>query len=64
MHLKHFQVDHVKIDRAFIEDLDQDANDEAIVATVASLGRRHRNPYPGATPQVSRLALCSGRAVW
>ncbi|MGF9763437.1 EAL domain-containing protein [Microvirga sp. 0TCS3.31] len=39
MHLKHFPVDHVKIDRTFIEDLDQGTDDEAIVAAIISLGR-------------------------
>jgi EAL domain-containing protein (putative c-di-GMP-specific phosphodiesterase class I) len=39
MHLKHFPVDHVKIDRTFIEDLDQDTDDEAIVAAITGLGR-------------------------
>jgi EAL domain-containing protein (putative c-di-GMP-specific phosphodiesterase class I) len=39
MHLKHFPVDHVKIDRTFIKDLDQDTDDEAIVAAIMGLGR-------------------------
>ncbi|MBB3019268.1 diguanylate cyclase (GGDEF)-like protein/PAS domain S-box-containing protein [Microvirga lupini] len=39
MHLKHFPVDHVKIDRTFIEDLNQNADDEAIVAAIIGLGR-------------------------
>ena len=39
MHLKHFPVDHVKIDRTFIKDLDQDTDDEAIVAAITGLGR-------------------------
>jgi EAL domain-containing protein (putative c-di-GMP-specific phosphodiesterase class I) len=38
-HLKQFPVDHVKIDRSFVADLEQDAEDEAIVAAVVSLGR-------------------------
>ncbi|MBM6583504.1 EAL domain-containing protein [Microvirga sp. BT689] len=39
MHLKHFPVDHVKIDRTFVEDLDRNADDEAIIAAVTRLGR-------------------------
>ncbi len=39
MHLKHFPVDHVKIDRTFVEDLDQSTDDEAIIAAVIGLGR-------------------------
>ncbi|MBF9195781.1 bifunctional diguanylate cyclase/phosphodiesterase [Microvirga terrestris] len=39
MHLKHFPVDHVKIDRTFIEDLAQNSDDEAIVAAITGLGR-------------------------
>jgi len=39
MHLKHFPVDHVKIDRAFIKDLGQNADDEVIVGAVIGLGR-------------------------
>ncbi len=39
MHLKHFPVDHVKIDRTFIQDLDRGTEDEAIVAAVIGLGR-------------------------
>ena len=39
MHLKHFPVDHVKIDKTFIEDLDQNTDDEAIVAAIIGLGR-------------------------
>ncbi|MFC5081901.1 EAL domain-containing protein [Microvirga arabica] len=39
MHLKHFPVDHVKIDRTFVKDLDQDTDDEAIVAAITGLGR-------------------------
>jgi EAL domain-containing protein (putative c-di-GMP-specific phosphodiesterase class I) len=38
MHLKQFPVDHVKIDRTFIKDLDRSPEDEAIVAAVISLG--------------------------
>jgi diguanylate cyclase (GGDEF)-like protein len=38
-HLKQFPVDHVKIDRSFIMNLEQDAGDEAIVAAVVGLGR-------------------------
>ncbi|NBJ12582.1 bifunctional diguanylate cyclase/phosphodiesterase [Microvirga arsenatis] len=39
MHLKHFPVDHVKIDRAFIKDLGQNGDDEVIVGAVIGLGR-------------------------
>jgi EAL domain-containing protein (putative c-di-GMP-specific phosphodiesterase class I) len=38
-HLKQFPVDHVKIDRSFVMNLEQDAGDEAIVAAVVGLGR-------------------------
>jgi len=38
-HLKRFPVDHVKIDRSFIQDLERDADDEAIVAAVIGLGQ-------------------------
>jgi diguanylate cyclase (GGDEF)-like protein/PAS domain S-box-containing protein len=38
-HLKQFPVDHIKIDRSFVQDLEQDADDEAIVAAVIGLGR-------------------------
>jgi EAL domain-containing protein (putative c-di-GMP-specific phosphodiesterase class I) len=39
MHLKQFPVDHVKIDRTFIKDLDRSIDDEAIVVAVIGLGR-------------------------
>ncbi len=39
MHLKQFPVDHVKIDRTFIKDLDRSMEDEAIVAAVINLGQ-------------------------
>jgi diguanylate cyclase (GGDEF)-like protein/PAS domain S-box-containing protein len=38
-HLKQFPVDHIKIDRSFVRDLEQDPDDEAIIAAVISLGR-------------------------
>lgn len=37
-HLKQFPVDHVKIDRSFVRDLEEDADDAAIVAAVINLG--------------------------
>ncbi|GEO14050.1 EAL domain-containing protein [Microvirga aerophila] len=38
-HLKRFPVDHIKIDRSFVQDLEQDPDDNAIVAAVIGLGR-------------------------
>jgi EAL domain-containing protein (putative c-di-GMP-specific phosphodiesterase class I) len=38
-HLKRFPVDHIKIDRSFVQDLEQDPDNEAIVAAVIGLGR-------------------------
>ena len=38
-HLKQFPVDHIKVDRSFVRDLDQDADNAAIVAAVIGLGR-------------------------
>ncbi|QRM35648.1 EAL domain-containing protein [Microvirga sp. VF16] len=38
-HLKQFAVDHIKIDRSFVRDIEEDPDDEAIVTAVVSLGR-------------------------
>jgi len=38
-HLKQFPVEHIKIDRSFVMGLEKDAEDEAIVAAIISLGR-------------------------
>ncbi|AWM88069.1 EAL domain-containing protein [Microvirga sp. 17 mud 1-3] len=38
-HLKQFPVGHVKIDRSFVTDLEQDADDEAIVRAIIDLGK-------------------------
>jgi len=38
-HLKQFPVGHIKIDKSFVRDLEQDAGNEAIVAAVIGLGR-------------------------
>jgi EAL domain-containing protein (putative c-di-GMP-specific phosphodiesterase class I) len=38
-HLKQFPVDHIKIDRSFVRNLEQDSDDEAIIAAVIGLGR-------------------------
>jgi diguanylate cyclase (GGDEF)-like protein/PAS domain S-box-containing protein len=38
-HLKRFPVDHIKIDRSFVQDLEKDRDDEAIVSAVIGLGR-------------------------
>ncbi len=38
-HLKHFPVDHIKIDQSFVRDMLADRGDEAIVEAVIGLGR-------------------------
>jgi diguanylate cyclase (GGDEF)-like protein/PAS domain S-box-containing protein len=38
-HLKQFPVDHIKVDRSFVRDLEQDSDDEAIIAAVIGLGK-------------------------
>jgi EAL domain-containing protein (putative c-di-GMP-specific phosphodiesterase class I) len=38
-HLKEFAVDHIKIDRSFVREIEEDPDDEAIVAAVVGLGR-------------------------
>lgn len=38
-HLKQFPVNHVKIDRSFVRDLEEDADDAAIIAAVIKLGQ-------------------------
>jgi EAL domain-containing protein (putative c-di-GMP-specific phosphodiesterase class I) len=38
-HLKRFAVDHLKVDRSFVQELEQDPDDAAIIASVISLGR-------------------------
>ncbi|GJE44678.1 diguanylate cyclase domain-containing protein [Methylobacterium soli] len=38
-HLKQFPVDHIKIDRSFVRDIEHDDDDDAIVAAVVGLGR-------------------------
>lgn len=38
-HLKQFPVGHVKIDRSFVMNVEQDAGDEAIVAAIIALGQ-------------------------
>jgi EAL domain-containing protein (putative c-di-GMP-specific phosphodiesterase class I) len=38
-HLKQFPVDHLKIDQTFVRNIEQDQDDNAIVAAVVSLGR-------------------------
>ena len=38
-HLKRFPVDHIKIDRGFVQNLEQDEGDRAIVAAIIGLGR-------------------------
>ncbi|MCC5976583.1 MAG: EAL domain-containing protein [Salinarimonas sp.] len=39
MHLKHFPVDHIKIDQSFVRDMMTDRGDAAIVEAVIGLGR-------------------------
>ncbi|MFK5599206.1 diguanylate cyclase domain-containing protein [Methylobacterium sp. HMF5984] len=38
-HLKQFPVDHIKVDRSFVRDMEQDPDNAAIVAAVIGLGR-------------------------
>jgi diguanylate cyclase (GGDEF)-like protein/PAS domain S-box-containing protein len=38
-HLKQFPVEHIKIDRSFVRDLEKDPEDEAIVAAIITLGQ-------------------------
>ena len=38
-HLKQFPVDHIKIDQSFVRNIEESADDKAIVAAVVSLGR-------------------------
>ncbi|MCG7392064.1 EAL domain-containing protein [Microvirga sp. ACRRW] len=38
-HLKQFPVDHIKIDRSFVQNLEHDPDDEAIIAAVIGLGK-------------------------
>ncbi|MGW9329216.1 sensor domain-containing protein [Bosea sp. NPDC055594] len=39
-HLKKFPVDHIKIDRSFVQKLEHDEGDKAIVSTIIDLGRK------------------------
>lgn len=39
-HLKQFPVDHIKIDRSFVQDVVSDEDDRAIVAAIIDLGRK------------------------
>lgn len=39
-HLKRFPVDHIKIDQSFVQNLEHDEGDKAIVSTVIELGRK------------------------
>lgn len=38
-HLKQFPVNHIKIDRSFVQNLESDPHDEAIIAAVIGLGK-------------------------
>jgi len=38
-HLKQFPVNHIKIDRSFVQNLESDPDDEAIIAAVIGLGK-------------------------
>jgi len=40
LHLKQYPVSHIKIDRSFVMDLEKDAEDEAIVGAIITLGRK------------------------
>ena len=37
-HLRRFPIDHLKIDRAFVKDLQKDEDDRSIIATIIALG--------------------------
>lgn len=39
-HLKKFPVDHIKIDQSFVQKLEHDEGDKAIVSTIIELGRK------------------------
>lgn len=39
-HLKQFPVDHIKIDRSFVQNLEQDERDRAIVSAIIDLSRK------------------------
>ncbi|MFC6489599.1 EAL domain-containing protein [Nitratireductor sp. GCM10026969] len=39
-HLKHFPIDHIKIDRSFVRELERNGDDEAIVSAVIHLAHR------------------------
>ncbi len=39
IHLKQFPVDHVKIDRSFVRDVEEDADDAAIITAIIGLGK-------------------------
>jgi EAL domain-containing protein (putative c-di-GMP-specific phosphodiesterase class I) len=64
-HLKQFPVDHIKIDRSFVSDVEQAADDDAIVDALIGLGRSLRLQVTAEgveTPGQARLLHAKGCA--
>lgn len=58
-HLKKFPVDHIKIDQSFVQNLEYDKTDKAIVSTIIDLGRKlgMRVTAEGVETEKQRLLL-------